>query len=74
MDDYDEEKGQEEADKVRQGDRKGYNQCFRYTKQGSNCEECQQIIVDKSHRYYPHLCESCSAKLFYHSASDYFPQ
>ena len=72
-DDYDEEEGQAaplseaeraamEADKIRQGDRKGYDQCFRtgYAKQGSNCEECQQIIVDKRLRYYPALCESCS--------------
>ena len=42
-DDYDEEEGQEEADKFRQGDRKGTG----YAKQGSNCEECQQLIVDK---------------------------
>ena len=30
-----------------------------YAKQGSNCEECQQIIEDKSFRHYPHLCERC---------------
>ena len=54
-DDYDEEEGQEEADKIRQGDRKGTG----YAKQGSNCEECQQIIVDERHRYHPHLCVSC---------------
>ena len=64
-DDYDEEEGQVvplseaeraamEADKIRQGDLEGY------AKQGSNCEECQQIIVDKRLRYYPASCESCS--------------
>ena len=30
-----------------------------YAKQGSNCEECQQIIEDKIFRLYPHLCERC---------------
>ena len=42
-----------EADKIQQGYLEGY------AKQGSNCKECQQIIVDKERRHYPHLCERC---------------
>ena len=45
-----------EADKIQQGYLEGY------AKQGSNCEECQQIIVDKRLRYLPHQCESCSGE------------
>ena len=46
-----------EADKIQQGYLEGY------AKQGSNCKECQQIIVDKERRYYPHLCERCGGYL-----------
>ena len=45
-----------EADQIQQGNLKGN------AKTGSNCEECRQIIVDKSHRYYPALCETCSSR------------
>ena len=30
--------------------------------EGNAREKCQQIIVDKRHRYYPALCESCSSR------------
>ena len=33
------------------------------SKQGSNCEGCQQIILDKRLRYDPHLCERCGGYL-----------
>ena len=46
-----------EADKIQQGYLEGN------AKQGSSCEECQQLIVDKRLRYYPALCESCSSSL-----------
>ena len=46
-----------EADKIQQGYLEGY------AKHGSNCNECQQIIVDQKRRYYPHLCERCGSYL-----------
>ena len=44
-------------------------------KQGSKCEKCQQIIVDKSLRLYPALCESCSSIVSqYEMTFVYYPQ
>ena len=43
-----------EADQIQQGYLPGI------AKQGSNCEECQQII-EYGLRYYPALCKSCSS-------------
>ena len=51
-----EERAAMEAIKIRIRQRAGEG----YAKQGSNCEDCQQIIVDKRLRYYPASCESCS--------------
>ena len=45
-----------------------------YAKQGSKCENCQQIIVDKSLRLHPALCESCSSSKTQYEMSVYIPQ
>ena len=61
-----------EAEKIQQGfllPDKGF------AKQGSECEDCEEIIVDKNLRLHPALCESCSSTLSqYEMMYVYYPQ